>query len=94
LIERYQRRARSEDQARWGRDLSGVNGRRIRGALSPLLRGAALSKSAVSRWVGRLEGLLTPWRSRSLATEAIGFLDLEAIVLRVRIAKKVISVPV
>src|SRR5215510_10686691 len=40
LIERYQRRARSVDSALLGCYLSGANGRRIRGALSPLLRGA------------------------------------------------------
>lgn len=94
LIARYQRRARSVDQALLGCYLSGANGRRIRGALSPLLRGAALSKSAISRLVGRLEVLFTQWRSRSLATEAVILLYLDAIVLRVRIAKKVISVPV
>lgn len=94
LIARYQRRARSVDQALLGCYLSGANGRRIRGALSPLLRGAPLSKSAISRLVGRLEVLFTQWRSRSLATEAVILLYLDAIVLRVRIAKKVISVPV
>src|SRR5712692_8692144 len=94
LMERYQRRARSVDNALLGCYLSGANGRRIRGALSPLLRGAPLSKSAISRLVGRLEGLFTQWRSRSLASEAVVILYLDAIVLRVRIAKKVISVPV
>jgi putative transposase len=94
LIARYQRRARSVDQALLGCYLSGANGRRIRGALSPLLRGAPLSKSAISRLVGRLEVLFTQWRSRSLASEAVVFLYLDAIVLRVRISKKVISVPV
>jgi len=94
LIARYQRRARSVDQALLGCYLSGANGRRIRGALSPLLRGAPLSKSAISRVVGRLEALFTQWRSRSLASEAVVFLYLDAIALRVRIANKVISVPV
>ena len=94
LIARYQRRARSVDQALLGCYLSGANGRRIRGALSPVLRGAALSKSAISRLVGRLEALFTQWRSRSLASEAVVFLYLDAIALRVRIANKVISVPV
>lgn len=94
LIARYQRRSRSVDQALLGCYLSGANGRRIRGALSPLLRGTPLSKSAISRLVGRLEELFTQWRSRSLATEAVVFLYLDAIALRVRIAKKVISVPV
>src|SRR6266498_5050559 len=65
LIERYQRRARSVDSALLGCYLSGANGRRIRGALSPLLRGAPLSKSAVSRIVGRLQALFTDWRKRS-----------------------------
>ena len=94
LIARYQRRARSVDQALLGCYLSGANGRRIRGALSPVLRGAGLSKSAISRLVGRLEALFTQWRSRSLASEAVVFLYLDAIALRVRIANKVISVPV
>ena len=94
LIERYQRRARSVDQALLGCYLSGANGRRIRGALSPLLRGTPLSKSAISRLVGRLQGLFTQWHSRSLGSEAVVFLYLDAIVLRVRIAKRVISVPV
>ena len=94
LIARYQRRARSVDQALLGCYLSGANGRRIRGALSQVLRGAALSKSAISRLVGRLEALFTQWRSRSLASEAVVFLYLDAIALRVRIANKVISVPV
>jgi transposase-like protein len=94
LIERYQRRARSVDSALLGCYLSGANGRRIRGALSPLLRGAALSKSAVSRIVGRLQALFTDWRKRSLKTEAVVFLYLDGIVLRVRIANKVVSAPV
>ena len=86
LIERYQRRASSVDRALLGCYLSGANGRRIRGALSTLLRGTPLSKSAISRLVGRLEALL--------ASEAVVFLYLDAIALRVKIAKKVISVPV
>jgi putative transposase len=94
LIERYQRRARSVDSALLGCYLSGANGRRIRGALSPLLRGAPLSKSAVSRIVGRLQGLFTDWRQRLLKTEAVVFLYLDAIALRVRIANKVVSAPV
>lgn len=94
LIERYQRRAASVDRALLGCYLSGANGRRIKGALSPLLRGAPLSKSAISRLVGRLEALFTQWRNRSLASEAVVFLYLDAIALRVRIANKVISVPV
>lgn len=94
LIERYQRRARSVDSALLGCYLSGANGRRIRGALSPLLRGAPLSKSAISRIVGRLQALFSDWRKRSLETESVVFLYLDAICLRVRIANKVVSAPV
>src|SRR5678816_25663 len=94
LIERYQRRARSVDSALLGCYLSGANGRRIRGALSPLLRGAPLSKSAISRIVGRLQALFTDWRQRSLKEEAVVGVYLDAIGLRVRIANKVVSAPV
>lgn len=94
FIERYQRRARSVDSALLGCYLSGANGRRIRGALSPLLRGAPLSKSAISRIVGRLQALFTDWRKRSLKEEAVVFVYLDAIALRVRIANKVVSAPV
>lgn len=94
LIGRYQRRGASVDQALLGCYLSGANGRRIRGALSPLLRGSPLSKSSISRLVGRLEALFSQWRSRSLASEAVVVMYLDAIALRVKIAKKVISVPV
>ncbi|SRR5712691_920374 len=94
LMERYQRRVRSVDSALLGCYLSGANGRRIRGALSPLLRGAPLSKSAISRIVGRLQALFTDWRQRSLETESVVFVYLDAICLRVRIAHKVVSAPV
>jgi len=94
LVERYQRRARSVDSALLGCYLSGANGRRIRGALSALLRGAPLSKSAISRIVGRLQAMFTQWRERSLKAESVVFVYLDAIVLRVRIANKVVSAPV
>jgi transposase-like protein len=94
LIERYRRRARSVDAALLGCYLSGANGRRIRGALSCLLRGTPLSKSAISRLVGRLQSLFSDWRNRSLQEQSVVFLYLDAIALRVRIANKVSSVPV
>ena len=49
MIPRYQRRTERVDEAILGVYLSGANTRRLRGALSPLLRGAPLSKDAVSR---------------------------------------------
>jgi len=94
LIRRYERRAPSVDSALLGAYLAGANGRRIRGALSPLLRGAPLSKSAISRIVGRLQALFCSWRERSLKTFPLTVLYLDAIALRVRIANKVLSAPV
>lgn len=94
LIRRYERRAPSVDSALLGAYLSGANGRRIRGALSPLLRGAPLSKSAISRIVGRLQALFSSWRERSLKAFPLMVLYLDAIALRVRIANKVVSAPV
>ena len=94
LIRRYQRRAPSVDSALLGAYLAGANGRRIRGALSPLLRGAPLSKSAISRIVGRLQALFSSWRKRSLKEFAVLVLYFDAIALKVRVANKVVSLPV
>lgn len=94
LVRRYERRAVAVDSALLGVYLSGANQRRMKGALSPLLRDAPLSKSAVSRLVGRLAALFEQWRRRDLRDEKILVLYLDAIALRVRIAQKVVSVPV
>ena len=61
MIPRYQRRTERVDAAILGVYLSGTNTRGLRGALSPLLRGAPLSKDAVSRLVGRLREDFEPW---------------------------------
>lgn len=94
LVRRYERRAVAVDSALLGTYLSGANQRRIKGALSPLLRDAPLSKSAISRLVGRLAALFEQWRRRDLRDEPMVLLYLDAIALRVRIARKVVSVPV
>jgi transposase-like protein len=66
MIPRYQRRTERVDEAILGVYLSGTNTRRIRGALAPLLRGAPLSKDAVSRLVGRLREDFEAWEQRDL----------------------------
>ncbi len=60
-----------------GSYLSGINSRRLRGALSPLLRGAPLSKDAVSRLVGRLREEFEAWSARDLAEEQVRYLLLD-----------------
>ncbi len=74
--------------------LAGGNPRRLRSALGPLLKGAPLSKSAVSRVVATLKAGLEAWQSRSLADLDVVYLYLDAIALHVRSAGKVVSLPV
>ena len=66
IIQRYQRRTERVDEAILGVYLSGTNTRRLRGALAPLLRGAPLSKDAVSRLVWRLREDFAAWAQRDL----------------------------
>jgi transposase-like protein len=94
LLPRYRRSSPEVEQAVLGVYLSGGNTRRIRGALKPLLSGAPLSKSAVSRLVSRLEEGYERWRERDLAEEGIVYLYLDAIYPKVRSAGKVVLLPV
>lgn len=94
LLPRYQRRARRVDEAILGAYLAGANSRRIRKALQPLLGTQFLSKSAISRIVGRLRGLFDAWKSRDLSQEKCVYLYLDAMRLPVRMARRVVKVPV
>jgi putative transposase len=94
IIGRYQRRTQRVDAALIGSYLSGINTRRLRGALSPLLRGAPLSKDAVSRLVGRLRDEFTAWSERDLAAEEVCYIFMDGWYPRVRIGKKRTRVPV
>lgn len=94
LLPRYQRRARRVDEAILGAYLAGANSRRIRKALQPLLGTEFLSKSAISRIVGRLRGLFDAWRSRDLSGERCVYLYLDAMRLPVRMARRVVKVPI
>lgn len=94
LLPRYARRTREVDAALAGLYLSGTNTRRVRQALKPLLKGAPLSKSAVSRVVTGLQDQYEVWRSRDLSAERLKVLYLDAAYLRVRLAKKIEKVPV
>ena len=94
LLPRYRRSSPEVEQAVLGVYLSGGNRRRIRGAWKPLLSGAPLSKSAVSRRVNRLEESYERGRERDLAEERIVYLYLEAIYPKGRSAGQVVSLPV
>src|SRR5208282_5229688 len=94
LVPRYRRATPEVEQAVLGVYLSGGNTRRIRTALEPLLAGAPLSKSAVSRLVARLEECYQVWQKRDLSEEKIVYLYLDAIYFKVRSGGKVVSLPV
>jgi transposase-like protein len=94
LLPRYARRTREVGAALAGLHLSGTNTRRVRQALRPLLKGAPLSKSTVSRVVTGLKDQYESWRSRNLSAERLKVLYLDAAYLRVRLAKKIEKVPV
>ena len=94
LLPRYARRTREVDAALIGLYLSGTNTRRVKLALKPLLKGAPLSKSAVSRVVTGLKDQYETWRTRDVSGEALKVLYLDAIWLRVRLAKKIEKLPV
>jgi len=94
LLPRYARRTKVIDEAILGIYLAGANSRRIRKALEPLLGTAHLSKSAVSRVVARLKALFESWSERDLSEERYAILYLDGFHLKVRLARRVVSVPV
>lgn len=94
LLPRYARRTREVDEAILGCYLGGVNSRRIKVALKPLLGTAHLSKSAVSRIVGRLKALFATWQGRDLSSERYAIVFLDGFHLKVRVARRVVAVPV
>ena len=94
MIPRYGRRSREVDGALLGMYFGGVNTRKVKQAIRPLLRNAPLSKSAVSRLVVRLKEYFEGWNKRSLADEDISYLYLDATYVRVRCAGRSGSLPV
>jgi transposase-like protein len=94
IVPRYERRMAEVNEAIVGVYLSGGNTRRVKGALRPLLKGAPLSKSAVSRVVGKLKSSFEEWRQRSLEGLDVAYVYLDAIALKVRSAGKVVGLPV
>jgi putative transposase len=91
---RYQRRLPEVNAAVLATYLAGGNTRRLRGALGPLLHGAPLSRSAVSRIVATRKGRLDAWLTQPLAEREVVYAYLDALMLRVRSAGTVVSAPV
>lgn len=94
VLPRYQRRTQKVDAALLGTYLAGGNTRRLRTALAPLLGQDMLSRSAISRITGRLQSLFEEWRRRDLSQETLAVVYFDGIYLPVRLAKRVVKVPV
>lgn len=94
LIEPYARRSDEVEEALVKSYLCGTNTRKIERALGPLLEGAALSRSTVSRVVSCLEEQFGQWRGRDLSSENIGILFLDGFTLKIRWGGQVERVPV
>lgn len=94
IIPSYARRTEAVEDAIIAGYLSGTNTRKIRKSLSPLLDGAALSKSTVSRIVSGLSGHFYKWRKRDLSGENIAIVYLDGFNLKIRVGGRVSSMPV
>lgn len=94
MIPRYSRRCKEVDAAIIGMYMGGVNTRKVKQAIRPLLRNSPLSKSAISRLIARLKDYFEAWRMRSLAGEDIRYVFLDGTYVRVRCAGRIGSLPV
>jgi transposase-like protein len=94
ILPRYARRAKSIDRALIGMYLGGVNTRRVKAVLRPLLRGTPLSKSAISRLVSRLTLAFKEWQKRSLSAWKFQYAYLDAIFVKSRFNGRVSSIPI
>lgn len=94
ILPKYERRSRRVNEAIVACYLAGANTRRVRKALEPLLGSSQLSKSAISRVVTKLKVRFDDWMERDLSEEGSLVLYLDGIHLPVRLARRVIRVPV
>jgi len=94
VLPRYERRTPDVDAAVLGCYLGGVNTRKVKAALRPLLGGAGLSRSAVSRIVSKMRSRFEAWAARSLAEETFAYVFLDGLGVKVRLGHRVVSVPV
>jgi len=88
LLPRYSRRSQSIDATLMGLYFGGVNTRKVRLALGPILKGSPLSRSSVSRVIARAQGYFDAWRERDLSDEDIRYLYLDGTYIPMRCAGK------
>jgi len=88
IIPRYARRTREVDVALLGLYFGGVNTRRVKQAIRPLLKESPLSKSSISRVTVKLAEYFEAWRGRDLSGEDIRYVYLDATFMPVRCGGK------
>jgi len=89
VLPRYARRTAALNAVLARLYLSGASTRDLRRAVAPLFGTRALSKSAVSRVVTRLQADYRTWQHRSLAEEPIAYLFLDGQRIRVHAGGRV-----
>jgi putative transposase len=94
IVPRYVRRSREVDAALMGAYFAGVNTRRVKQALRPLLKDSQLSKSAVSRVTVSLHSYFEGWAKRDLSEEDIRYIYLDATFMPVRCGGKAERLPI
>jgi transposase-like protein len=94
MIPRYARRVREVDAALLGLYFGGVNTRKVKRAIRPLLRDSPLSKSSISRLVVGLKAYFEGWQNRDLSVEDIRYVYLDATYVALRCAGRSVKLPV
>lgn len=94
VVPRYQRRAAQVDGALLGMYFGGVNTRKVKQAIKILFKDAPLSRSTISRIIGKLKVYFESWRTRSLAQERLPYLYLDGIYVKVRCGGRVGRLPI
>lgn len=94
VVPRYQRRSAQVDGALLGMYFGGVNTRKVKQAIKILFKEAPLSRSTISRIIGKLKVYFEAWRTRSLSSERLPYLYMDGIYVKVRCGGRVGRLPV
>lgn len=94
IVPRYARRTREVDAALLGLYFGGVNTRRVKQAIRPLLKNSPLSKSSISRVIVQLQAYFENWSERDLSGEDIRYMYLDATFMPVRCGGKAERLPI
>ena len=94
IVPRYARRTREVDAALLGLYFGGVNTRRVKQAIRPLLKNSPLSKSSISRVIVQLQAYFESWSARDLSGEDIRYMYLDATFMPVRCGGKAERLPI